>query len=225
MSTTTATTEDVRQTRDALGLTATDVVDHVLGLTPGDPVDRVRRSRPAARENVQATYEALLAPVSDAEISLTERLAVAHLVVALHGPGLLAPLYADALTARDADLAALVTAQAEAAGRAGPYGVYREPGLAGESEPGEAFVADPALGERLAAALTHATLLVLRPRESSPDALRALQEAGWSDDGIVTLSQLVAFLSFQVRLVAGLAVLRDATAAVTSAAPVTTPEV
>jgi uncharacterized protein YciW len=31
--------------------------------------------------------------------------------------------------------------------------------------------------------------------------------AGWSADGIVTLSQLVSFLAFQVRVVAGLSVL------------------
>ena len=34
--------------------------------------------------------------------------------------------------------------------------------------------------------------------------MQALLEAGWSSTAIVTLSQLVAFLSFQVRVVAGL---------------------
>jgi uncharacterized protein YciW len=60
------------------------------------------------------------------------------------------------------------------------------------------------LGERLSAALEHAHLLVFRPRDASPAALQALLDAGWSTSGIVTLSQLVAFLSFQIRVVVGL---------------------
>ena len=38
----------------------------------------------------------------------------------------------------------------------------------------------------------------------APAAMQALLDAGWSTTAIVTLSQLVAFLSFQVRAVAGL---------------------
>jgi hypothetical protein len=47
----------------------------------------------------------------------------------------------------------------------------------------------------------------------------ALEAAGWSADDIVVLSQLVAFLSFQIRVVAGLGVLSahwDTTAAATA---------
>lgn len=182
----------------------TDVIDSVLGVTAGDAIDTIRRSRDIARTHAQATYDALFTPVSDADFSLGERYAVASFVLGLHGETPLSPVY-DAGVPQD--LAPLVAAQVAAALRSGPYGVYREPGLAAESEPGEAFVADAALGERLAAAFTHAALLVYRPRESSPQALEALQAAGWSDDGIVTLSQLVSFLAFQVRVVAGLSVL------------------
>ena len=69
------------------------------------------------------------------------------------------------------------------------------------------------LGERLAEALEHAHLLVFRPRESSPAALVALADAGWSTDGIVTLSQLVSFLAFQLRVAAGLRLLTTEEAA------------
>ena len=50
-------------------------------------------------------------------------------------------------------------------------------------------------------------LLVLHPRDAKPAHLQALLVAGWSTTDIVTLSQLVAFLSFQIRVVAGLRVL------------------
>jgi CMD domain protein len=65
-------------------------------------------------------------------------------------------------------------------------------------------VENRSLGGRLTAALEHAHLLVLRPREATPEALERLLAVGWSTTGIVTLSQLVAFLAFQVRVVHGL---------------------
>jgi len=52
--------------------------------------------------------------------------------------------------------------------------------------------------------------LVFRPRDASPAALQALLDAGWAANDIVTLSQLVAFLSFQIRAVAGLRALAAA---------------
>jgi len=58
--------------------------------------------------------------------------------------------------------------------------------------------------------LVHAHLLVFRPRDASSAALQALLNAGWSTDDIVTLSQLVAFLSFQIRVVTGLSALAAA---------------
>ena len=66
------------------------------------------------------------------------------------------------------------------------------------------------LGERIAIALAHAHLLTYRPRESDAAALDLLLDAGWSVDGIVTLSQLVSFLAFQQRVAAGLRVLASA---------------
>jgi uncharacterized protein YciW len=50
-------------------------------------------------------------------------------------------------------------------------------------------------------------MLVLHPRDAAPPSLQALLDAGWSTSDIVTLSQLVSFLSFQIRVVAGLKVM------------------
>ena len=63
------------------------------------------------------------------------------------------------------------------------------------------------LGPRLAAAFDHLHMLVFHPRDAAPEALQELLDAGWSTIGIVTLSQIAAFLSFQIRVVAGLHVL------------------
>jgi CMD domain protein len=66
------------------------------------------------------------------------------------------------------------------------------------------------LGRRLTAALEHAHLLVFHPRDASAAALQKLLDAGWSTTDIVTLSQLVSFLAFQIRVVAGLRTLAAA---------------
>ncbi|WP_043500501.1 CMD domain protein [Georgenia sp. SUBG003] len=194
-----------------------DVVDHLLGVRPGDRLDRVRAARPEARANAQKAYEALFRPVDDSEMSVVERLAVATFVVGLHAAEDLHEFYATRLAAALGDGAdavgqggsAVVRAVGEETARArgtGPYGVYRERGLAAESQPRTAFEAADAavLGGRLAGALEHAQLLVLRPREATPEMLGQLLAHGWSTAGIVTLSQLVAFLAFQVRVVHGL---------------------
>jgi uncharacterized protein YciW len=91
--------------------------------------------------------------------------------------------------------------------------------LSREDQSGPSYAVDPAhaalLGPRLSAALAHAHLLAYHPRDASAQALLALQQAGWSETDIVILSQLASFLSFQIRLVAGLRA--GARAAVTTA--------
>ncbi|MCK6211946.1 CMD domain protein [Georgenia sp. EYE_87] len=185
-----------------------DVVDHLLGVRPGDRLDQIRSARPEARVNAQKAYEALLDPVDESEFSRAERLAVATFVVGLHGAEDVREFYAARLAAVESgsDVVAAVDEESARGRGAGPYGVYREPGLAGESTRGPAYRVESrsALGGRLAAALEHAHLLVLRPREATPEEMERLLAAGWSTTGIVTLSQLVAFLAFQVRVVHGL---------------------
>ncbi|CAI1695845.1 alkylhydroperoxidase domain protein [Serratia proteamaculans] len=56
---------------------------------------------------------------------------------------------------------------------------------------------------RLQAALGHAERLAFKPASADAQHLQALQQAGWSLDAIVTLSQLIAFVSFQSRLLTG----------------------
>ena len=56
----------------------------------------------------------------------------------------------------------------------------------------------------LAAMLDFATVLTSDPREGDRAAIEALRRAGLGDPAIVALAQLVAFLSYQLRVVAGL---------------------
>lgn len=193
-----------------------DVIDHLAGIAPGSPLGRVRDERREARDNAQASYRALFEPGDPGPVTPTERFAVALFVAGLHGQPGTEAFYREHLAALAPAAGFVEAVEAETArGRAqGPYGFFPAGPLSGEDRPGPIHRIDaanrPVLGGRLPAALEHAHLLVFRPRDASPEALRALLEAGWSTAGIVTLSQLVAFLSFQIRIVAGLRVLAGA---------------
>jgi alkylhydroperoxidase domain protein len=72
---------------------------------------------------------------------------------------------------------------------------------------------------RLDAMLRHAELLATRPVAARPEDLQALADAGLSTPEIVTLSQIVGFVSFQVRVLAGLRLLGAGDAQPVSVAP------
>ena len=62
----------------------------------------------------------------------------------------------------------------------------------------------------LPAMLTFAAALTTDPRLGDRAALQALRDAGLGDAAIVALAQLVAFLSYQLRVVAGLQAMQSA---------------
>ncbi len=57
---------------------------------------------------------------------------------------------------------------------------------------------------RFIAMQRHVDLVTTAPREATRDDIAALQQAGVADADIVRLSQLIAFVNYQVRLIAGL---------------------
>jgi CMD domain protein len=149
---------------------------------------------------------------------MLERFAVAAFVAGLHGEPATRDFYRSKLRAADTSIGTAVDAEIVRGSTKGPYGAYPAGPLSREDTTGLIYrVSDDSrrsLGARLAAALEHTHLLVFRPRDSNPFALQALLDAGWSSTDIVTLSQLVAFLSFQIRAVAGLRALAAAPARV-----------
>ena len=195
--------------------TDADVIDALVGITRGSPLDAIRARRPEARAHAQATYRALFAPEAPGSVTAQERFAVGAFVAGLHGATAIADCYAARL-AESGVLAALkeaVDAAVKEARTHGPYGRYPAGPLSREDTAGLSYRVGAAtrrtLGPRLAAAFEHVHMLVFHPRDAAPAALQALLDAGWSTTDIVTLSQIVAFLSFQIRVVAGLRVLGD----------------
>ena len=190
---------------------STDVIDTLTDIAAGSPLDAIRAQRPQARIHAQATYDSLLKPASEADASKRERFAIALFVARLHGQQEMTRHYGGFLES-DAALQEAVSTAAAAAEAEGPYGHYPKGPLSAEDTPGPAHrIAAPVreqLGGRLAAALEHTHMLVFHPRDASPAHLQALIDAGWSTTGIVVISQLVAFLSYQIRVVTGLRVLK-----------------
>lgn len=195
-----------------------DVIDTLAGIKPGSALDAIRARRLQARDNAQKSYLSLFEPIDASDFSLVERAAVAAFVTGLHGRSPVATFYRDKLAASAGGAALLEAIDAEIArGRtSGPYGSFPAGPLSVENTAGLIYRVSTAsksvLGARLVAALEHAHLLVFRPRDAASADMKALLAAGWSNTGIVTFSQLVAFLSFQVRVVSGLRTLAAANA-------------
>jgi CMD domain protein len=194
----------------------TDVIDTLVGIKPGSALDAIRNRRLDARNQAESSYCALFAPEIPGEVTATERFAVAAFVAGLHGDAETTAFYAAGLaaSAASAELRRAIDATIAAAKGQGPYGSYPAGPLSREDTTGPTYrvAAETrrALGSRLAAAFDHMHLLVFHPRDAASGALQALLDAGWSTTDIVTLSQIAAFLSFQIRVIAGLRALAGA---------------
>jgi CMD domain protein len=206
-----------RDDKETMSMSETDadVIDTLVGIASGSPLHAVRARRPEARTHAQASYRALFAPEVPGDVTAQERFAVGSFVTGLHGEAAIAAFYAVGLSASGASATlreAVDAAIAEARAR-GPYGSYPAGPLSREDTAGPVYRVGEktrrALGPRLAAAFEHMHLLVLHPRDADSAALQALLNAGWSATDIVTLSQIAAFLSFQIRVVVGLRTLAD----------------
>lgn len=184
----------------------TDVIDRLAGVELDSPLDALRDRRADARLNAEKSYKALFEPAFPDGVALEERHAVAAFVAGLHRDAEALAFYKRGLAAQG--LAEAIDQEIAQGAAIGPYGHYPEGPLSVDDKAGPVYrVSKPGrerLGARLAAALEHAHLLVFLPRDASPAALDALREGGWSTSDIVTLSQLVAFLTFQIRIAQGL---------------------
>src|SRR5581483_552482 len=154
--------------------TRADVLATLLGIEPGSPLAQLRARRSEATTHTQGSYDALFVAPSATRVTPAERFATALRVAALHAEPALIDHYAAQL-------------------RAAPGGAELvEPATAGPDAAG--------LPERLRAMLRHADLLVIRPAAATRADLAALQRAGLAAPEVVTVSQVIAFTSFEVRV-------------------------
>ncbi|TCW85790.1 hypothetical protein C5O80_11635 [Burkholderia sp. SRS-46] len=158
---------------------APDTIDAVAGLRDGDPVAALRRARGKVRLHTQLGETALFDPALP-DLSLAERLHAARYVARLSNAHALAATYRARL--------------------------LNEAGTEHDIALADAETFD-ALPPRVGAILAHARRLTLAPADARAADLATLQSAGLTTPAIVALSQLVAFVTYQVRVVAAVGAL------------------
>lgn len=152
----------------------TDLIDALTPLAADSAVHAVRHQRDKVVAGTQGSYDAIFDPALGGP-SFAERLLAAHLIARLTGSEVLQAHYRAQLLA----LPALTDSEKAA--------------LDGKSVDG-----------RLQAILTFTHTLTERPVDGDKAALLKLPAAGLSTAEVVALAQLIAFVAYQLRVVAGL---------------------
>ena len=159
-----------------------NTIDHLVGLTPGLSTYDVRHQRDKVVAATQKSEEGLFDPNLPG-LTVNERLLVALLACVLTPSAVCAAEYRRRLEEGGAD-ASLVE-----------------------------HVSNAALSKidnlRLQAILKFTHTLITDPVKADQAALQSLPKAGLSTPEVVTLAQLIAFVSYQVRVVAGLTAMKQ----------------
>jgi CMD domain protein len=163
--------------------TTPDVIDKVLGLSPSSPLLALRAQRAKLKQLTQTSYVAALRPAEPRNFSYAERAALSARMAGLWNSTELVAHYRELAATEDADEEALSIA---------------DPAWRPSHETG-----------RLFAVLRHVDLVTRNPKEATRDNIEKLYSAGLDDRDIVTLAGLIAFVNYQVLVVAGLKMLRD----------------
>lgn len=154
-----------------------DLIDRIVGISAGSDLHATRHQREKVAAATQGSYDTLFDPAL-ADVSLTDRLLVALYACVLTPAPELADHYRTQLAAVQADPALIAAVENDA-----PDSVPAAP---------------------LQAVLRFTRTLILDPVKGDREALQTLPAAGISTSAIVVIAQLIAFLSYQVRLVASL---------------------
>lgn len=165
----------------------TDLIDALTPLAADSAVHAVRHQRDKVVAGTQGSYDAIFDP-SLGGPTLAERLLAAHHIARLTGSEVLQAHYREQLLAMPA-----LSASEQAA-------------LDGKAVDG-----------RLQAILTFTRTLTERPVDGDKAALLKLPAAGLSTAEVVALAQLIAFVAYQLRVVAGLQALVESGASDTPA--------
>ena len=157
-----------------------DVMDTLAGLAPDSPVAELRRERPDVVKHLQGSDDVIFAPQDDGGLTRAERAAAALRVAALLREPLLSEHYRTRLAALDPD------------------------GTLDKTVEGGARITEP----RWDAVLAHVDLVTRGPGSAERKDIENLLAAGLSSHAVVSLSQLIAYVNFQARVLAGLRMLK-----------------
>lgn len=157
-----------------------DSIDAAAGFNRSDSRFALRRRRPEFVSGAEACRSSVLTPQNDLGLACTLRAALARRMVAQNADVVLLAQYDDLLEP-------MVLSAGETA-------------LARGDKP-------EALPAPLDTIARHADLVTIKPRDASADDIKRLAAAGLTNPQIVALSELIAYVNFQTRIVAGLRLL------------------
>ncbi|KAA0890721.1 CMD domain-containing protein [Pusillimonas sp. ANT_WB101] len=158
-----------------------DLIDTLVGLDPASALYATRHARHKVVNATQASQVLFFSSHTDS-LPRHERLLIALYASLLSRSHAMATYYRQELA--DSDAATVV------------------------SDAVEADTVDWLPASRIKAMLVFTRTLITRPIDGDKAALTTLREAGVSTPDIVTLAQLVAYLSYQIRVVAGLSAMK-----------------
>lgn len=164
--------------------TSHHVLEQAAGVAAArGPLGDALARRQALMTRTQASYEAALLPEDPGGLSHAERAVLACRMARFCQQAGLSDHYAALLVEQDAadELAALARP---------------------DSRP-------PASDARLTAIVAYVDLVTESPRDASPDDIQRLRQAGIDESDIVRLAGLVAFINYQLRTAAVLAVMGE----------------
>ncbi|MGE0008425.1 MAG: CMD domain-containing protein [Parvibaculaceae bacterium] len=159
-----------------------DIVLELAGIVPGSPLAAVLAGRAGIFELTQKTHDAALTPAEPGGLSHALRAALACRIAGLN---------------RDEAFARHFKALLERAG-------------AGDEDRKVAELSFTGGDPRRRAVIRHTDLVAGEPRAATGGDIDALRKAGIAEPDIVRLSELVAFVSYQIRVVQGLRLMREA---------------
>jgi uncharacterized protein YciW len=157
-----------------------DVVAKQAGLVPGSAAHEALLARAEIMAMTQATHDAALSPRDPGGLSHAERAALAARIARLNA---------------DEELAAHYDGLMRAASASAETARIAEPDFKGDDR-------------RVRALIAYTDLASASPRDATGADIEALKQAGIGDADIVRLAELNAFLAYQVRLVAGLKLMK-----------------
>jgi uncharacterized protein YciW len=157
-----------------------NVVEKQAGLLPGSAAHQALLARAEIIAMTQATHDAALTPNDPGGLSHAERAALAVRIARLNA---------------DEGLAAHYDALMRAASASADIARIAEPDFKGTDR-------------RVQAMIAYTDLASGSPKDATGADIEALKQAGIGDADIVRLAELNAFLAYQIRLVAGLKLMR-----------------
>lgn len=158
----------------------TTLIETLAGVVPTSPLGQALKVRAEILRLSEAAHDAVLVPRDHGGLSHGLRAALAARMCRHAGDAALTEHY-DSYLAHSADLDVTVLAHPD--------------GVSGD--------------QRADAMARHADLLTLAPRKAARQDIETLKAAGVAEADIVRLSELAAFVNYQVRVVAGLKLLKD----------------